>query len=317
MSDIPLAIGIDFGGTTVKFGVVYRGNIIDSVDPLSTATFPTPDLLIAAIVEQVEVLRSRHPRVEAVGVGMPGFVDFEQGIVHNLTNVPGWTSIPLKSRLVEELELPCIVENDANAMAYAEWKRGAGKGMCNLIALTLGTGVGGGVIVDCKLVRGARSGAGEIGQMTIDYQGPKGEYNNAGALEDYVGNQQIEDLALRSYTAAGIPMEPGDCTPFALARLANQKDPIAINIWTDIATKLSSVIASCCWLLNPQAVIIGGGVAKAGAILFDPLQRRTLAQLSGPFRESLQILPARFGNEAGMIGAATLALEEAGFSVDD
>lgn len=317
MSDIPLAIGVDFGATSVKFAVVYRGNIIDEVPPLPTAQYPDPEALILAIVEQIQILRGRHPRVMAVGVGMPGFVDYELGIVHNLTNVPGWTSIPLKARLVEELELPCIVENDANAMAYAEWKRGAGKGMCNLIALTLGTGVGGGVIVDCKLVRGARSGAGEIGQMTIDYKGKKGEYNNAGALEDYVGNREIAEFAMSLYSASGSPISAEKCTPLELARAANQGDPIAMRLWSEVAEKLASVVASCCWLLNPQGVIIGGGVAKAGAVLFDPLQRRTLAQLSGPFRERLQILPARFGNEAGMIGAASLALEEAGYSVDD
>ena len=317
MSDVPLAIGVDFGGTSVKIGLLYRSNIIDSTPTIATLDYETPDALIDAIAESIAVLRGRHPNIEAVGVGVPGFVDFNKGIIHNLTNVPGWKSIPLRNLLMEKIGLPCVIENDANCMAYAEWKRGAGRGMSNLIALTLGTGVGGGVIVNGALVRGARSGAGEIGQMSIDFQGRKGAYHNSGALEDYIGNNEIAADARERYAAKGIERNINDCTPHALSLAAQTGDEIAVEIWEDVANKLATVLVGCCYLLNPQAIIIGGGVAKAGEVLFSPLQRRVLAQLSGPFRDYLQILPARFSNEAGMIGAATLGLERAGFQVDD
>jgi glucokinase len=246
---------------------------------------------------------------------MPGFVDFEKGIVHNLTNVRGWVEIPLKKRLFEITQLPTVVENDANCMAYAEWKRGAGRGLKHLIAITMGTGVGGGLVVNGQMVRGARFGAGEIGQTSIDFEGRAGAYGNRGALEDYVGNNEIAADARNAYEAQGIYKNISDCSPAALATAATNGDAIALQIWDDVARKLATTVMNCCWLLNPEAIVIGGGVAKAGDLLFAPLQKHLFAQLSGPFKDHLSILPARFGSEAGMVGAATLALEEAGHSI--
>ena len=191
MSDTPLAIGIDFGGTTVKIGVVYRSNIIDSAPPIATQDYEDPDDLIAAMLRVINELRHEHPGIAAIGVGMPGFVNFEEGIVYNLTNVRGWVEIPLKKRLADATHLPVIVENDANCMAYAEWKRGAGRGLQHLVAITMGTGVGGGIIANGMMIRGANYGAGEIGQTSIDFEGREGAYGNRGALEDYVGNNEI------------------------------------------------------------------------------------------------------------------------------
>jgi glucokinase len=312
MNDTPLAIGIDFGGTTIKTGVLYRSNLVDSAPPIATQDFDGPDDLIDAMVRVIHELRDRHPGIAAIGVGMPGFVDFERGVIHNLTNVRGWVDIPLKKRLHEMTHLPTIVENDANCMAFAEWKRGAGRGLNHLIAITMGTGVGGGIIVNGQMVRGAHYGAGEIGQTSIDYQGRVGAYGNRGALEDYVGNNEIAADARNRYEAAGIHKTIGDCSPAALATAATQGDTIALEIWDTVAQKLATTIMNCCWLLNPEAIIIGGGVAKAGDLLFTPLQKHLFAQLSGPFKDSLSILPARFGSEAGMVGAAALALQESG-----
>ena len=247
---------------------------------------------------------------------MPGFVDFPTGMVYNLTNVKGWQRIYLKRELNQLSNLPVTVENDANCMAYAEWKRGSGRGLNHLVALTLGTGVGGGIIVDGRMVRGADFVAGELGQTSIDFKGPDGAYGNRGSLEDYVGNQQITDLAYAAYSEADIPREKSECEPAQLSILAQQGDKIALGIWDKVAKMLSTSLMNCCWLLNPEAIIIGGGVAKAGSILFEPLERHLRNQLSPAFKENLRLLPARFGNEAGMVGAATLALEEAGFNVD-
>lgn len=312
MSQTPLAIGVDFGGTSVKFGVLYRSNIIDQAPAISTPDFDGPEPLIDAMLRVIEDLRERHPRVEAIGVGVPGLVNFDKGIVHNLTNVPGWVGIPLRKRLAEATNMPVVVENDANCMTYAEWKRGAGRGLNHLIALTLGTGVGGGVVANGRMIRGAQCGAGEIGQMSIDWQGRRGAYGNLGALEDYVGNNEIAADARQIYADAGIDRPLGDCTPAALAKAALTGDEVALSVWDGIAARLASAIMNCCWLLNPQAVIIGGGVAKAGDLLFSPLTAHLYSQLSPPFKEHLMILPARFGNEAGMVGAAALALEESG-----
>ena len=178
MSESPLSIGIDFGGTSIKTGVVRGCEIVDHAPPIATQDFESPDELIATMVRTVEDLRARHSDIRAVGVGMPGFVDFEKGLVLNLTNVRGWQNIPLKARLEEALKLPVSADNDANCMAYAEWKKGAGRGYSHLVCAALGTGVGGGIIANGKMVRGAKFGAGEIGQTSIDYQGRIGHYGN-------------------------------------------------------------------------------------------------------------------------------------------
>ena len=219
MNESPLAIGIDFGGTSVKTGVICGGEIIDLAPPIETQDFSGADEIIAAIIRTVGDLRARHEGIRAVGIGVPGFVDFERGVVFDLTNVRGWANIPLRDKLSQALGLPVSADNDANCMAYAEWKLGAGKGYKHLVCAALGTGVGGGIIANGQMVRGAKFGAGEI----------------------------------------------------------------------------------------------GGGVARAGDLLFTPFREHLLRQLYGPFRDSLAILPTAFGHEAGTEEAAALALEEAEF----
>jgi len=311
IKDAPPAIGIDFGGTSVKTGVVEGARVVATAPAIATQDFDGPAALIEAMADTVAALRKNHPSVAAVGVGMPGFVDVIGGLVHNLTNVNGWQGIPLRDQLHARCGLPVSVDNDANCMAYAEWRRGAARGCDHVICLTLGTGVGGGVIANGQMIRGARFGAGEIGQMSIDYQGRTGHYGNHGALEDYIGNNEITARAVEAYAAAGIAKSPGECTPSALADAATRGDAIAQSIWEETARMLASAVMSACWLLNPEAVVIGGGVARAGDLLFAPFASHLMSQLTGPFRDHLKILPAAFGNDAGVIGAAAMALDMA------
>lgn len=310
MSDFPLAIGIDFGGTSVKTGVVRGREIIDYAPPIATQDFATPTDLIKTMLRAVEDLRRRHEDISAVGIGMPGFVDFEKGVVLNLTNVRGWHDIPLRDILEKELGLPVCADNDANCMAYAEWRLGAGKGYQHLVCAALGTGVGGGIVANGAMVRGGNYGAGEIGQTSIDYQGREGHYGNFGALEDYIGNHEIARDAMLAYKAAGITKGMEDCTPAVLAEVARHGDEIALGRWREIGRMLATSMMNTCWLLNPEALVIGGGVARAGDLLFTPFREHLLRQLSGPFKQNLAILPAAFGHEAGTVGAAAMALEK-------
>lgn len=295
----------------MKAGVVVGDHVVEGAAAIATQDFDGADALIGAMADAVAALRACHPAVAAVGVGMPGFVDVERGLVRNLTNVRGWEEVPLREKLERHCGLPVVVDNDANCMAYAEWQRGAGRGYRDVICLTLGTGVGGGVVANGRLVHGAGCGAGEIGQMSIDYQGRTGHYGNRGALEDYIGNNEIAGRARAAYANAGVEMTPDQCTPAALAAAAANGDAVALAIWEETGRMLATAVMNCCWLLNPEAVIIGGGVARAGEVLFGPFKTHLLAQLSGPFRDHLHILPAAFGNDAGMIGAAAMALDEA------
>lgn len=310
MSDTPLTIGIDFGGTSVKIAVVYQSHIIDLAPPIATQEFDGPADIVGAMVETVEELRLRHPAVAAVGVGMPGFVNFERGAVYNLTNVPGWESVPLRRILEDKIKLPVVVDNDANCMAFAEWKCGAGRGFQHVIFAALGTGVGGAVIANGQMIRGACHGAGEIGQTSIDLNGRLGHYGNRGALEEYVGNNEMAAKAHEVYAAAGITKTLEQCSPAALAAAAHRDDAIALAQWNEAGRMLATAIMNCCWLLNPEAVVIGGGVARAGELLFGPLKEHLFAQLSGPFADHLMVLTAAFGHEAGIIGAAALARDQ-------
>lgn len=303
------SIGIDFGGTSVKLGVCRGPDLLHVDEPIPTAAHPGPNALITAMADRVAALRLLYPAIAAIGVGVPGLVDFDHGFVHELTNVPGWKHIPLKAILSEKTGLPVVVENDANAMTYAEWRYGAAKGLRNVVALTLGTGVGGGLVLDGKMFRGSSFSAGEIGQMSIDCGGKPGHYGNLGALEKYIGNAQIAEHAVQRYAEAGIVKELSDCTPKAISIAAQSGDDIARQIWAELADWLGTTLASIAWLLNPDAFVIGGGVAQAGALLFDPLQRKVQSMLSTVVWEKLQILPARFNNEAGIIGNAALAAD--------
>lgn len=303
------SIGIDFGGTSVKLGVCRGDELLVTDEPIPTTQFHGPAALIGEMAARVATLRKTYPAICAIGVGVPGLVDFDHGFVHELTNVPGWKHVPLKAILGEKTGLPVLVENDANAMTYAEFRHGAARGLKNVIGMTLGTGIGGGLVLDGKMFRGSGFVAGEIGQMSIDYNGKAGHYGNLGALEKYTGNQQIAEHAVLRYSEAGIEKDIADCTPKKIADAAQAGDDIARHIWAEVADWLGTAISSIAWLLNPDAFVIGGGVAQAGDLIFTPLKNKVQSMLSTVVWERLQILPARFSNEAGIIGNAALAAD--------
>lgn len=305
----PCALAVDFGGTSIKMGVTVGDRILATADRIPTAMFESPQAIIDAMIAAARTLRGQFPTACVMGMGMPGWCDYQQGVLYQLTNVRVWDrQIPVKEMMEQALGLPVVLDNDANCMAYAEWKLGAGKGKRHLVCLTLGTGVGSGLIVNGELLRGATCSAGELGQTSIDYRGRLGHYGNRGSLEDYVGNREIAADARTLYASHGIDKAIVDCNPIALERAALAGDEVAEQVWRDLAVKLSCALMNCCYLLNPEAIIIGGGVAKARTLLFQPLQEIMKAQLAAPLVEYLEILPAQFGTEAGILGAAHLAL---------
>ncbi len=300
----PLAIGIDFGGTSVKFGVCEGAQIVSSAEPIDTTAYygRPPEALIDAIAGRVDSIKSDG--VGAVGVGIPGLVDHVHGHIFEITNVPGWEEVAFRDLLCARVGMPVSVDNDANCMAYAEWRHGAGKGYSDLIAITLGTGVGGGLVIGGQLHRGAQFCAGEIGHTSIDYQSAAGDGRMPGIIEKFVGNREIAAHAEHLYAEAGIDRNIADCTPEALAGAG---DVLATQVWQDVANWLGVALANAIYLLNPQAIIIGGGISKAGPVLFEPLREKLNQLLTPVLAENLQLLPAKFGNEAGIIGAAAQA----------
>lgn len=306
----PTAIGIDFGGTTVKFGVVQGGRIIARMPALATRDYPDHELLLKGIRKTIEELREDNSEVAAVGAGLPGMIDSVNGRVYQLSNVPGWEDVPLTALLEEWTGLPAAIDNDANAMAYAEWLYGAGRGGVNVVCVTLGTGVGGGLILDGKLYRGSQLGAGEIGQMIIDPDGPTGQYGNDGALEKYVGHFQITERAQGLYRDSGLTKSRKDCSPKSLQAAADAGDEIARKVWEEVGCAIAITLCNIVWLLNPDRIVVGGGVANAGEYVFRPIRRVITERTMKIFHESLTIVPAKLGNDAGIIGGAALALEK-------
>ena len=305
----PCALAVDFGGTSIKMGVTAGERILATADRIPTAMFESPQAIIDAMIASARTLRGQFPSACVMGMGMPGWCDYQRGVLYQLTNVRVWDrEIPVKEMMEQALGLPVVLDNDANCMAYAEWKLGAGKGKRHLVCLTLGTGVGSGLIVNGELLRGATCSAGELGQTSIDYRGRLGHYGNRGSLEDYVGNREIAADARTLYASHGIDKAIVDCNPISLERAALAGDEVAEQVWRDLAVKLSCALMNCCYLLNPEAIIIGGGVAKVRTLLFQPLQEIMKTQLAAPLVEYLEILPAQFGTEAGILGAAHLAL---------
>jgi glucokinase len=307
-SPISPAIGIDFGGTSIKSALVSGSEILKRgrlINPQGATAAQT----IQSIEEVIRELCVDWPTLVPVGIGLPGLVDSTHGIVHGLSNVEGWEEIPVQRLLQERLRVPVILENDANAMAYGEWKHGAASQARHVICITLGTGVGGALILDGKLFRGAQLAAGEIGHASIDYRGKSGPYGSAGGLEEYVGNSQITERAEAAYAQAKVPPPSLPCTPEVLARAAHAGCPIAKSLWEAIGDEIGAALASAVWILNPDAIVIGGGVAKAGEILFGPLQKSIRSRTAPVIHTQLQIVPAQLGNDAGAIGCAALALE--------
>lgn len=306
------AIAVDFGGTSIKIGVTCGSELLDKAEPLPTQQFDSPESIIAAMCETIRSLMQRHPDAVAVGLGMPGWVHFYEGILYQLTNVPVWNhEVPVREVMQRELGLPVVLDNDANCMAYAEWKLGAGRGLQNIVCLTLGTGIGGGIVVNDRMLRGRKVSAGEVGQTSVCYNGRVGPFGNRGAVEEYIGNNEMAADAVARYAAAGIVRSVDECTPYHLELAARSGDIIARQMYFDFAEKLACLIMNLMYTLAPDAFIIGGGVAKAGELLFAPLDAMLKEQLFPVHYANLRLMPAFFGADAGIIGAGLMAADYA------
>jgi glucokinase len=306
---IATVIGFDMGATSTKTGVVKDGVILQKGKVIETRQDGDTGKLIDAFVNEIVRLRSLYPEVEAVGFGVPGIINPVHGVVVNLTNVKGWHDIPLRAVIGEKTGLVTNLENDAKAMAYAEWKYGAGQTAPNVVCVTLGTAVGGALILNRRLYRGATWVAGEIGQTSIDYRGIEFVYGNNGALEAYVGHRKIAARAKEIYAEAGVTISDEQSHPENLTKAADNGDEIAERVWADIGLKIGVGLTNIVWLVNPDRIVIGGGVANAGKRLFNYIRHTIQTRCEKTFWEKLEVVPATLGNDAGIIGAATLALE--------
>lgn len=308
-------IGIDVGGTNVKIALVNdEGQIIYSNSVPTRAEMGyeyTVNNIKQAIYDLLKETKLEAKDIEGIGFGFPGQVDYKEGIVRNAPNIPGWVEVPIAKIFEEEFHIPTRVDNDVRCAALGELNYGAGKGCENLICITVGTGIGSGLIINGKLVRGASNAAGEIGHIKLDIAGgPLCGCGDRGCLEAFASGPSIVALA-EEYIKGGKStkyreLANPDITPYVVSVAAQQGDPVAKRIFTIVGEYIGVGLASVVNLLNPEKIIIGGGVAAAGDILMNPI-KETLVKRAMPISgAAVEVVPAQLGNTAGVIGASLL-----------
>ncbi len=290
-------IGIDLGGTAIKLGrFTTTGECLQSLSvPTPQPQYPEP--VLAAVADAIAMVDPTH-QATAIGIGTPGPTDITARIARIAINLPDWLDVPVADILEAQTQRPVVVANDANCAGLGETWLGAGQAYQNLILLTLGTGVGGCIILNGQLFVGHNGCAGELGLVTLDPKGHECHSGNTGSLEQHVSAQAIR---------REMGMEPGE-----LATLAEKGDQGAIAFWQRYGRLLGIGLVSSIYVLNPEAVIIGGGISAA-ALYFLPATQAEVSQRIRPhYLGNLKLLTASLGNRAGMIGAAKLALNHIG-----
>jgi glucokinase len=306
-------IGVDIGGTNIKAALV-TGRRINRRTRAPTRA----ELGVKGSIEQIiSVIEPLRKGAEAIGIGIAGIIDSKKGVVRYSPNLEEWKNVPLARILLNAFDVPVYVLNDVNAICLGEWKYGAGRGHENVFLFTLGTGVGGAAICEGKLLFGAHGFAGEFGHTTINFDGPKCICGHRGHLERYAGARYIvartrRKMAKRRSSLARQPT----LTPEIIARAAKKGDRVAVEVFCEVGRYVGVGIANILALFDPDIIIISGGIARAGKVLFEPI-RSTVSRIAlGAEHRHYAIVPAKLGDDAGILGAALFAiLKQTGASV--
>jgi glucokinase len=298
MTQESAAIGVDIGGSKVVAATVGpAGEVLDREDRVTPGRTTDASVVEDVIADAVEALRARC-RVAALGVGAAGFVDRDQQRVMFAPHL-SWRDEPLAKRLSERLAMPVLVDNDANAALWAEHRFGVARDARDVVMITLGTGIGGAVLVGGGVYRGRNGMAGEFGHMQVVPNGRPCECGGTGCWEQYCSGKALARFAREARSELAGP---------ALTDAARAGDPIALGAFNEVGRWLGTGVANVVAALDPELVVIGGGVSSAGELLLDPA-RRTLQEtlVGGGFRETPRLVAAELGPLAGAIGAADLA----------
>lgn len=308
-----LTIGVDIGGTKVAAGVVDEDG-----DILETSKVPTPkttDGVLDAIADAVRQASAAH-EVEAVGIGAPGYVDDKRATVLFTPNLT-WRHEPLKDLVEKRVGLPVVIENDANAAAWGEYRFGAGKGHDDVVCITLGTGLGGGIIIGGRLLRGRFGVAAEFGHIRMVPDGLLCGCGNQGCWEQYASGSALVRYAKQRAVAtpeqATLLLSLGDGTPDGIAgkhvsQAALDGDPVSVDSFRELARWAGAGLADLASLFDPSAFIVGGGVSDEGELVLEPIRKSYRRWLVGSqWRPQAQVLAAQLGGKAGLVGVADLA----------
>jgi glucokinase len=312
-----VVLGVDIGGTTIKAGLVSSAGTILYQNKFPTLAGKGP----ATVIRQIQLAvsdaaaQATNTTVTGVGIGCPGVVD-DDGIVKAPPNFVDWDEVPLTAELKKLFPQYQIgIENDANAAAIAESKFGAGIDFPNFLFVIWGTGVGGGIILNRKIFRGPTGGAGEIGHVTIDYNGPQCNCGNIGCVEAYVGQRYLSQRTaqrLQSHPESAIlKLVGGDISriePVYISQAAHEGDAVAREILVEAGHLLGVGLASVMNIMDLRISIIGGGLSAAGSFVMDAVQESVARHVLKPLRNEIRVLPAQLGNNAGILGAAGLVM---------
>lgn len=311
-------IGIDVGGTNVKIALVDKsGKIIysNSVPTYAKMGYEyTINNIKQAIKDLMKETNTTAKDIDGIGFDFPGQVDYKTGVVKLAPNIPGWVNVPIAQMIEEEFHIPTRIDNDVRCAALGEMKFGAGQGCENFVCITVGTGIGSGLVVNGQLVRGASNAAGEIGHIKLQMKdGLICGCGDTGCLEAYASGPSIVAMA-QDYIKGGkstkfremAAAEGGEITPYMVAKAAEAGDPVAKRIFAIVGEYIGIGLTSVINLLNPEKVIIGGGVAEAGDLLLDPIRKTIKERAMVVAGSAVEIVPAQLGNSAGVIGASML-----------
>ncbi|MEV4266770.1 ROK family protein [Kribbella sp. NPDC049584] len=303
-------LALDVGGTKLAAGVVAPDGAVRSFVQIETAVDEGPTAVVKRLLDLGEqALAEAGGSVGAVGVGCGGPLDPATGVILGPPGLPGWDSVPLGHLVAERFQLPAYVENDATAAALGEYRWG-GWDVENLVYLTVSTGFGGGIVADGHVFHGAAGQGGELGHVVVDWQGRQCGCGARGCAEAYVSGTSIarratEAVAGSDSTLAGLTITAKD-----VAEQARAGDPIARDLWDETTAMLGRMVAVLINVCEPQLVVLGGGVTRAGAQLLDPVRAAALRQAMPPAARACDVVLSRHGDAVGVLGAAAIAYEQ-------
>ncbi len=310
-----MAIGIDLGGTYIKYGLVDdAGNILKKGMIPTRADSGKRDIVIEQIALAIKDVWDNA--IDGIGIGTPGIVD-NNGVVYESPNLPDWHNLNLRKIFESKFNKNVVVENDANSIVWGEYLFGAGKGTRTIVCLTLGTGLGGGVVINGKLLRGAIYSAAELGHMPVDYKGRKCGCGSTGCIEAYVGRDYIVKSLIRKVRKGRktiirkmVDNDLSRITPKIISEAYQKGDKLAEEIWIEMATALGAFLAGIVNLLNPDRIILAGGIAQTGEILFSTVRKTIRERAMKVLAETVEVVPAGLGVDAGIVSGASLVFQK-------
>lgn len=314
------AVGVDLGATTVKTGIVdTNGSISDQVSFDSKAD-KGPAVVIQQIVFSIQQILGKYDIADCkgIGIGTPGVVSSISGMVLHPPNFTNWTSVDVAKKVRQSFPVPVHIENDANCAALAEARFGAGKEFKDFLFVIWGTGVGGGIILNHRLFHGPGGGAGEIGHLSIDYEGAACNCGGTGCIESYIGQRYLSQRTkeiLRTLDSDKreiiVKLVKGDLDridPAIISKAAELGDPTAISILKEAGTLLGAALASIMNVLDLEIAVIGGGISAAPGFVYEAILSSIRSRVLKPHQAGAKVIRAMLGNNAGIIGAASLVL---------